>query len=64
MVLAFALVVIVSNEVVSDERMLFRDVLRCNYFARQLETTSEYERIKVTAYCIPRLVNETVIFYD
>ena len=64
MVLAFALVVIVSNEVVSDERMLFRDVLRCNYFARQLESKPEYERIKVTAYCIPRLVNETLIFYD
>ena len=35
--MAFLLVVVVNDEVISDDRMLFRDVYRCNKFARAIE---------------------------
>ena len=35
--MAFLLVVIVNDEVISDDRMLFKDIYRCNKFARAIE---------------------------
>jgi len=62
--MAFLLVVIVSGETVSDDRMLFRSVYRCNEFALAIEEgrmgprNKRYKRNQnVTAYCIPRMVN-------
>ena len=65
MILVFLLVVIVSGEVVSDDRMLFRNVYRCNEFALAIEEgrigprNKRYKRNQnVTAYCIPRMINQ------
>tara|TARA_B100000929_G_scaffold24965_1_gene18647 strand:+ start:327 stop:542 length:216 start_codon:yes stop_codon:yes gene_type:complete len=70
-VLAFLLVVIVSGETVSDDRMLFRNIYRCNEFALAIEESrigprnKRYTRNKnVTAYCIPRMVNENTFLFE
>jgi hypothetical protein len=63
--MAFLLVVVVNGEIVSDDRMLFKNVYRCNEFALAIEEgrmgprNRRYSRNKnVTAYCIPRMINE------
>tara|TARA_B100000586_G_C20068597_1_gene409642 strand:- start:95 stop:304 length:210 start_codon:yes stop_codon:yes gene_type:complete len=63
--MAFLLVVLVKNEVVSDDRMLFKNIYRCNEFALAIEEgrmgprNKRYRRNQgVTAYCIPRMINE------
>ena len=64
MIIAFLLVVIVSGETVSDDRMLFESIYRCNEFAIAIEEgRGSSENIKryrmqknVSAYCIPKLV--------
>ena len=63
--MAFLLVVVVNGEIVTDDRMLFKNVYRCNEFALAIEegrmgpTNRRYSRNKnVTAYCIPRMINE------
>tara|TARA_R110002020_G_C16184765_1_gene765103 strand:- start:972 stop:1181 length:210 start_codon:yes stop_codon:yes gene_type:complete len=63
--MAFLLVVLVSGEVVSDDRMLFKNIYRCNEFALAIEEgrmgprNKRYRRNQgVTAYCIPRMINE------
>jgi hypothetical protein len=65
MIMVFLLVVVVSGEIVSDNRMLFKNVYRCNEFALAIEEGKMSPRNKrytrnqnVTAYCIPRMVNE------
>ena len=62
--MAFLLVVLVNGEVVSDDRMLFENIYRCNEFALAIEEgragprNKRYRRNQgVTAYCIPRMVN-------
>ena len=71
LVLAFVLVVIVDDNVVSDNKMLFKSIYRCNIFSRAIEMgkTSAYDRPSypqqnITAYCIPKRVSEIVVFYD
>jgi len=70
-VLAFLLVVVVNGETVSDNRMLFQSIYRCNEFAIAIEEgRSSSENIKkyriqknVSAYCIPKMVSqETELF--
>jgi hypothetical protein len=63
--MAFLLVVVVNGEIVSDDRMLFKNVYRCNEFALAIEEgrmgprNRRYSRNKnVTAYCIPRMINK------
>ncbi len=63
--MAFLLVVVVNGEIVTDDRMLFKNVYRCNEFALAIEEgrmgprNRRYSRNKnVTAYCIPRMINE------
>ena len=63
--MAFLLVVLVKNEVVSDDRMLYKNIYRCNEFAlaiaegRMGPRNKRYRRNQgVTAYCIPRMINE------
>ena len=63
--MAFLLVVLVSGEVVSDDRMLIKNIYRCNEFALAIEEgrmgprNKRYRRNQgVTAYCIPRMINE------
>ena len=64
MIIAFLLVVIVSEETVSDDRMLFESIYSCNEFAIAIEEgRGSSENIKryrmqknVSAYCIPKMV--------
>ena len=68
MILSFLLVVIVNNEVVSTDDMLFRDIKRCSFFAREIERSDNrhtyYYRKNVTAYCIPKMSTEQDKYYD
>lgn len=68
MILSFLLVVLVNNEVVSTDDMLFRSVERCIYFAEALERSDYRRRINynknVTAYCIPKMSTEEDTYYD
>ena len=64
MIIAFLLVVIVSGETVSDDRLLFQSIYRSNEFAIAIEEgRGNSENIKryrmqknVSAYCIPKMV--------
>ena len=61
MIIAFLLVVVVSGETVSDDRMLFESIYRCNEFAIAIEAGSDHTKKfrmqqNVSAYCIPRMV--------
>mgnify|MGYP003114495068 CR=1 FL=1 len=63
MIIAFLLVVLVNGEVVSDDRMLFFSVYRCNEFALAIEEgrmgprNKRYKNnLNVTAYCVPSMV--------
>ena len=69
--MAFLLVVIVSGEVVSDDRMLFKNIYRCNEFALAIEEgrmgprNKKYRRNQnVTAYCVPRMINENIPLFE
>ena len=69
--MAFLLVVLVNGEVVSDDRMLFKNIYRCNEFALAIEEgrmgpkNKRYRRNQgVTAYCIPRMVNENTPLFE
>ena len=71
MIMAFLLVVLVNGEVVSDDRMLFENIYRCNEFALAIEEgrmgprNKRYRRNQgVTAYCIPRMVNENTPLFE
>ena len=64
MIIAFLLVVVVNGETVSDDRMLFESIYRCNEFAIAIEegrSSSEHTKRfrmqkNVSAYCIPKMV--------
>ena len=63
MLMGFLLVVLVDSEQVSDNRMLFKNVYRCNEFAVSIEQQRygrnhrpHYRQQNVTAYCIPKMV--------
>ena len=64
MIIAFLLVVVVSGETVSDDRMLFESIYRCNEFAIAIEegrAGADHRKkfsmqLNVRAYCIPRMV--------
>ena len=69
--MAILLVVLVNGEVVSDDRMLFKNIYRCNEFALAIEEgrmgprNKRYRRNQgVTAYCIPRMVNENTSLFE
>ena len=73
MIFAFLLIVSVNDQVVSDQRMLFRSGYRCNFFAHLVETgrhkPKTYDKIyhgqkNITAYCIPKMVQRGTTFYD
>ena len=71
MLMAFLLVVVVDNEVVSDNRMLFANVYRCNMFASAIEQGKwsptdrpYYRQQNVTSYCVPKIVPEGTKLFD
>ena len=71
MVMAFLLIMIVDGEPIESNQFIFRNVHRCNYFARALETgETSYKfsyvgsQTKITAYCIPKMVSPNTIFRD
>tara|TARA_Y100000994_G_C15544269_1_gene381277 strand:+ start:283 stop:501 length:219 start_codon:yes stop_codon:yes gene_type:complete len=71
-VLAFLLVVVVNGETVSDNRMLFQSIYRCNEFAIAIEEgRSSSKNIKkyrmqknVSAYCIPKMVSQKTELFE
>ena len=68
MILSFLLVVIVNNEVVSTDDMLFRNIKRCTFFAREIERSDYkykyYYRKNVIAYCIPKMTTDQDNYND
>ena len=71
MIMAFLLVVLVNGEVVSDDRMLFENIYRCNEFALAIEEGRAGPRNKryisnhgVPADCIPRMVTENTPLFE
>ena len=69
MIMAFLLVVIVNGEQI-PEQFFFRDITRCNTFAYYVSTgktkiNNRYQiQENVTAYCIPKRINENTKTYD
>jgi len=71
MVMAFLLVMIVSGEMIESPRFVFKNIHRCNYFARALETGETSYRFsvvrgqtRITAYCVPKMVSANTQFQD
>jgi hypothetical protein len=72
MIIAFLLVVVVNSETVSDNRMLFSSIYRCNEFATAIEegrvspnNLKRYRTQKnLTAYCIPKMVNKNTELFE
>ena len=70
MIIAFLLVVVIGtgteSEIVSDNRMLFSSIYRCNQFAAAIEegrgSPEHLKRFRVqkniSAYCIPKMVDK------
>ena len=71
MLMAFLLVVVVEGENVSDNRMLFKDIYRCNIFATAIEQGKwspndrpYYRQQNVTAYCVPKMVGANTKLFE
>lgn len=72
MILGFLLVVIIEGTPVVTEDMYFNDINRCNYFAYKVQTGSFkddkypylYTQNIITAYCLPKMVEEDTKFWD
>ena len=72
MVLAFLLVVTMDGLPLDTEGMLFRDIHRCSFFAREIETSANQTwvgnvykyRIKSRAWCKPVFVPAETRFWD
>ena len=71
MLMAFLLVVVVEGENVSDNRMLFKDIYRCNIFATAIEqgkwspnNRTYYRQQNVTAYCVPKMVGANTKLFE
>ena len=69
--MAFLLVVVVEGENVSDNRMLFKDIYRCNIFATAIEQgkwstndRTNYRQQNVTAYCVPKMVGANTKLFE
>ena len=67
MVHAFLLFVFLEGKLVSND-MYFFDIERCNFFASRIsrEYGSKgyyYESSKITAYCLPKLVDSDTNIY-
>ncbi len=71
MLMAFLLVVVVDNEIVSDNRMLFRSIYSCNIYSSAIEQGKwsptdrpYYRQQNVTSYCVPKMVPKgTLLFH-
>ena len=71
MVMAFLLIMIVDGEPIQSNQFIFRNVHRCNYFARALESgeiSYRYSFVRgqtlITAYCVPKMVSANTTFQD
>ena len=71
MVMAFMLIMIVDGEPIKPNQFVFRNVHRCNYFARALERgeiSYRYSIVRrqtlITAYCVPKMVSANTTFQD
>ena len=71
MLMAFLLVVVVDNEIVSDNRMLFRSIYSCNIYSSAVSDGKwspndrrYYRQENITAYCVPKMVPKgTLVFH-
>ena len=63
---AFLLFVFVEGKLVSND-MYFYDIERCNFFAsrisREYGSRGYYRSSKITAYCLPKLVDSNTNIY-
>ena len=73
MVLAFILVVLIDGATHETAGMAaFRDITRCKFFAKEIETTGQTwasERVykyntKIEAYCVPKFLPKDTKFWD
>ena len=71
MIMAFLLVVVVNGAVVTSEEMLFKDIYRCNKFANAVErgeSASDRQPYKwqenISAYCVPKMVDEETFLFE
>ena len=71
MLMAFLLVVVVEGETVSDNRMMFKSVYRCQEFASAIEQGKwspndrpYYRQQNVPSYCIPRMVSKNTPLFE
>jgi hypothetical protein len=72
MILGFLLVVLIEGTPAVTEDMYFNDINRCNYFAYKVQTGSFkdgkypylYTQNIITAYCLPKMVEEDTKFWD
>jgi len=71
MILAFLLVVMINGDIVSDDNMIFKNIYRCNAFATAIESGRKsqqdkrrYPQQNITAYCLPKMVDENSKFWD
>ncbi len=71
MLMAFLLVVLVDDKVTSDNRMLFKNIYRCNEFAVSIEQAKygrnhrpHYRQENITAYCVPKMVPKGTQLFD
>ena len=69
--IAFLLNVEVDNEIVSDPRMLWRSIYNCQEYASAIEMGKwsrndrpHYRQEKVTAYCVPKMVDKKTVLFE
>jgi hypothetical protein len=56
----------------TDGTPAFRDIIRCKYFAKEIETSGQtwaIERVykyntKIEAYCVPKFLEKETKFWD
>lgn len=72
MLLAFVLIVSMDGLPIDTEGMYFRDIHRCNFFAKEIETSANqtwvggryHYVIRARAWCKPIFVSSETIFWD
>jgi len=65
MIMAFILKVMVAGELRETEMMYFRNINRCNFFAKAIELGDTPDKqYQISAWCEPIMVKDSVKFWD
>ena len=65
MILAFILNITMAGELKDIEVKYFKNSERCDWFARVIEMSNEYdESLQIKAWCEEGQVNENEVFWD